>query len=573
AAATRVAVDDLALALGDGRVRFAGALARERVEAHAELVDVPLDVLDLAFPRLSMQGHLSGRLDVRGPRAAPTGELDLRVLDVRERATAARDLPPVHGRVQGSWRGGRLRVEGTLGGFAAEELALGLDMPLAVAPDGGGLIVAGAAPIDGSARWQGDVGPLWDLLVTGNDRLEGAADLSLALAGTVAAPRLQGQLTLERGRYENLVSGTVLDDIELVLTGDDDRLVLSEGRAGDGNGGQLGARGALELDAAAAFPVRLAVDIAHATLVRRDDLTARASGRLELGGDTRQATLEGSIEIEEAEARLVNRLPPQVVTLKVREVNGAGQADRQSARESRAGGAVLDLALAVSAPGKVFVRGLGLDSEWSGEIDIGGTAASPSLEGVLFPVRGRYIFAGKVFSLADGSLRFTGGPDVDPLLDLSADYRADDITAVITVTGRASSPQIALSSRPPLPESEIASRVLFGRGTGQLTPAQTVQLASAVASLSGAGSDGLLEGLRRNLGVDVINVGESRSGETAVSVGKYIGHGVYLELEQGAKAGTGGASVEVEVTPNVRLESGVDERGENKVGVKWKWDY
>jgi hypothetical protein len=40
--------------------------------------------------------------------------------------------------------------------------------------------------------------------------------------------------------------------------------------------------------------------------------------------------------------------------------------------------------------------------------------------------------------------------------------------------------------------------------------------------------------------------------------------------EQSSRAAT---TVEVEVLPDVRIEGGTTEKGGNKVGVKWTWDY
>ena len=148
---------------------------------------------------------------------------------------------------------------------------------------------------------------------------------------------------------------------------------------------------------------------------------------------------------------------------------------------------------------------------------------------------------------------------------------------VTRITGSASNPKISLTSRPPLPESEIASQVLFGTNSGNLTTAQSLQLASAIASYSGSGGGlGVLDATRRALGVDVINFTDSEENpdQTRVSVGKYISEGVYLEVEGGAdRDSRTSTTVEVEVLPNVRFEGGTTETGANQVGIRWKWDY
>ncbi|MDP1671462.1 MAG: translocation/assembly module TamB domain-containing protein, partial [Alphaproteobacteria bacterium] len=79
--------------------------------------------------------------------------------------------------------------------------------------------------------------------------------------------------------------------------------------------------------------------------------------------------------------------------------------------------------------------------------------------------------------------------------------------------------------------------------------------------------------VRNLLGLDDFSInGSGENGEGAtVGVGKYIGDKIYLEVESGA--GSGKASVEVEVTPNISVESVTGATGENSVGVNWKHDY
>ena len=72
--------------------------------------------------------------------------------------------------------------------------------------------------------------------------------------------------------------------------------------------------------------------------------------------------------------------------------------------------------------------------------------AAPILQGELHPVRGRYDFAGKIFVLQDSSITFTGGDEIDPILDISAERAASDLTAIIHVTGTAKKPKVALES-------------------------------------------------------------------------------------------------------------------------------
>ena len=288
--------------------------------------------------------------------------------------------------------------------------------------------------------------------------------------------------------------------------------------------------------------------------------------------------LSGEIVTAQSELSLAGTLPPEVVELDVDEVNVTSAAHATiKAPTGAADPSVVILDLDISLPGRAFVRGLGLDSEWTGDVKISGNANAPNVAGVLNPVRGNFSLMGKRFRLERGAIRFTGSDAVDPLLDLTAEHKAKRLTAMVRVTGPASNPKIALTSRPPLPESEIASQVLFGTDSSNLSPAQSLQLASAIATYSGTGAaGGILDATRRALGVDVINFAESEEDPdtTRVKIGKYVTDGVYVEVERGAEESSRtSTTVEVEVLPDVRIEGGTTEKGGNKVGIKWQWDY
>ena len=69
-----------------------------------------------------------------------------------------------------------------------------------------------------------------------------------------------------------------------------------------------------------------------------------------------------------------------------------------------------------------------------------------------------------------------------------------------------------------------------------------------------------MEFARKTLGVDVLQFEETRtvSGERAAAVraGKYLTRDIYVGVKQGATSDSSSVGVEVEVTPNVYIDSG-----------------
>ena len=581
----RIERDGNAIALGDatfsvagGRLSARGRITGEDIEARLEVDAIELAALNTLVPMADAGGTISGHASVSGTRRAPTGELAFETADLRSAHATLASAPPVSGRVQGQWRDGRLALHARFAEIAATSLEARASVPLHLDAETLAVGVPENQRVDGALSWSGELGSLWDPLSPYEDRFTGPGKLALELAGTVGNPQLSGFFQVSGGRYENVLSGTTLTAVELRLVGSGNRLILEKLTASDGKAGRLEASGSIDLLPGQSFPTNLRLDFSDMLLVARDDLVLNADGRLTLEGTLSNALLSGTVTTGQSELSLAATLPPEVVELEVREVNSA---DPARGGERQADGAhnpsVITLNLDISVPGRAFVRGLGLDSEWKGNVRISGNARSPNVSGTLNPVRGQFSLLGKNFRLERGAIRFTGSNDVDPLLDLTAEHSTSGLTAMVRVSGSVSRPKITLSSRPPLPESEIASRVMFGTESSNLTPAQSLQLASAIATYSGTGGAiGILDKTRRALGVDVINFAESEQNpdSTRVSVGKYVTDGVYLELERGADEGSRtSTTVEVEVLPDVRVEGGTTESGGNKVGVKWKWDY
>src|SRR3546814_4173092 len=107
----------------------------------------------------------------------------------------------------------------------------------------------------------------------------------------------------------------------------------------------------------------LTVRLRQATLVRRDDVTATASGEVSLQGWLGDLAIVGEVQTDRVEVRLIDTLPPEVVQLDVVEL-GNGRAE-DAAPEEEAGAFDATLDIAVEIPRRLFVRGRGLEDRKS----------------------------------------------------------------------------------------------------------------------------------------------------------------------------------------------------------------
>jgi translocation and assembly module TamB len=235
------------------------------------------------------------------------------------------------------------------------------------------------------------------------------------------------------------------------------------------------------------------------------------------------------------------------------------------------------LALSVEAPGRIYIRGKGLDSEWKGRLNIRGDTRAPVLDGSISLLRGRYNLFGKPLTLTRGTISFDGDIPPSPDFDVVGESKRSDVTTRVQLSGSVSEPTLRIESDPPMPSDEALSRLLFGKGMDEMSPFQALRLAQAIKALSGDGS-GILDFFDRTqklIGVDQLDIRQAgeTSDQTALSVGKYIGEGIYVEVEKGLWSESDKVSIEADITPNISVESEAGTISGGGVGINWKFDY
>jgi translocation and assembly module TamB len=289
------------------------------------------------------------------------------------------------------------------------------------------------------------------------------------------------------------------------------------------------------------------------------------SGRIELG-PTEISVAEGLGALRTANIEQVRHIRPSPrvqVTLDRARV-GVPQPPQATGQS----GLALDIRIA--APRQIFVRGRGLDAEVGGELTLRGRTTDLQPVGQFDLRRGRLEILGQRIEFDEGSLTLIG--NLDPRIDFVASTRAGDTTAIVTVTGRVSEPDITFSSDPPLPEDEVLALVLFNRSAQDLSPFQLAQLAAAAAELAGGGGNGLLSQLRSATGLDDLDIITDEEGGTAVRAGRYLDDNIYVDLTTGTE-GTTKARINLELTDRLTATGSVDNDGNTTLGIFYQRDY
>jgi translocation and assembly module TamB len=564
------ALSGLDLRLGEGRLAGSASLDGSAITAAFSARRLPVGTL-AKLAGQDASGELGLELSASGTLEKPVARLVIEGAGLHTRP----ELPPLGVVAEASWRNQRVDLRGRVDGLQGAALGFAGFAPLRLQTAPLGVTLPPNEAISLHAEGAGELASLADLLPLGEDRVSGRFHLDATVRGTIARPQASGVLSLAEGRYENLALGTVVSDIAAEMAGDNDRFVLRRFSARDGRNGELTAQGGVVLSATPGPAFDLAASLRGFRVLGRDDMTAFASGDTRITGTLLEPRVTARLRVDEAEIRVPERSVASAKKLDVIEINsrtGERPALEAATKQEPQLPAALDVI--VEMPGQVFVRGRGLDSEWKGRITVRGTTADPAVVGRLEVVRGSFDVLGRRFALAEGIIGFDGGERIDPRLNIVAQTEASGVTAQAIIGGTGSEPTLRLTSSPELPQDEILARVLFNRNVGQLTAAQGLQIAQAAATLA-SGGPGVIDRLRGKLGLDRLDVGSGSGTETdpTVSAGKYISEGVYVGVDQSV-SGESKARVEVEVAPNITVETDVGSKGGGAgIGLNWKKDY
>ncbi len=354
----------------------------------------------------------------------------------------------------------------------------------------------------------------------------GRLEANLSLAGTRAAPALGGQARLSEFATEVPSLGIVLEqgDVRLQAQPDGSARIAGSVRSGEG---ALNVDGSLNWrDASAPLVLRLtgenvlASDTRDLRIVANPDLEVRYAARQPLSVSGTVTVPSATIDLERLDRGVSTS--PDVVVLDPEDPEATGASPLQ-----------LDLTLAMGE--NVRLRGFGLDGTLGGSMRVRAQPGREMTGSGTLEVGGRYTAYGQKLDVTRGRLTFNG-PVSDPLLDIRAERKieAEDITAGISVTGRASAPEARVWTDPATDDSQALSYLALGRPLSNLSSSEGRQLDAASAALTAGGS--MLAGqLGSKIGLDNAGVSESRAlGGSVLGFGKqlsprlYVGFGVSL---------------------------------------------
>ncbi|WP_138936143.1 translocation/assembly module TamB domain-containing protein [Roseovarius arcticus] len=464
--------------------------------------------------------------------------------------------------------------------------------------DGSGYIVdvaatgpAGiSADISGRAGNDGNL----DLSVNGNAplalansfisprSLSGLAQFDLRVNGPPALSSVTGTITTSG-------AGLALPKAKLALEGINANIRLTGAAAqidigaGVNTGGRLAATGSIDLTAP--YQADIAVDLREIGITDPGLYTTTANGRITFNGPaTGGANIAGNVDLGEVNVRIPSGAIASGADLPgLRHVNEPAAVRRTrafadlldtggngDANGGDGGGVAYGLNVTINAPSRIFVRGRGLDAELGGSLRLRGSTAQVIPEGRFSLIRGRLDLLGKRLDLTEGYIQMQGS--FVPYLRLVAQTTSGDVQVIISIEGPADEPEITFASQPDLPEDQVVSQLIFGRDLSQISAFQALQLASAVATLAGKGSGGVVGKLRSGVGLDNLDVTTGADDQTEVRAGKYLSENLYSEVEVDSD-GQSQINLNLQINKRLKAKGSFGAGGDSGLGLFFEKDY
>lgn len=442
---------------------------------------------------------------------------------------------------------GRLEVAGTtLGNLAADGAST-------LTYRNGAWGIAGDAPLRGAVK--ADMPSLaWTGLLLGNGvSVGGSLAATFNAAGTLAAPRFNGEIDAQGLQLSFPAYGVQLSEGRLQAQLRDDTLLVKSLtlRGGDGS---LSGKGFAGLKNG--VPVlQIALNADKLQALGRPDRHLVVSGTSEIAVQERRVRVSGNLKADQASIELTKgdapALSPDVVVL---------------GRPTKAGKKGLPYALVLDMDfdlGERFrLKGRGLDARLAGAVKVRSRdGGMPTATGSIRVAEGSYAAYGQRLVIERGIVNFSGAID-DPALNIVALRKNQPVEAGVAIGGSALAPRITLVSNPTVPDSEKLSWLVLGHGLDTTSGAEFSLLQTAAGALLARGESATLETrIAHAAGLDEVALSGSGGLEsTVLTLGKRLSSSAYLSFEQGLTGASNLVKINYTLTPrfSVRAQTGTD---------------
>ncbi len=412
------------------------------------------------------------KLKVSGTYAKPVVEASVEALNLR--SPTSTKVPPADLRISLDGRDGKLVVDGTV-----------------TTPDFAPAVIkatTGFRPADWAAAPETiqaesvearvDL-PRLDLsrfstLVPGAKKVAGVLNGHLAVAGTLGAPEVRGEIDLANGSFVSTKADLpAVTGVAAAVDATLDGVNLKTLRATVA-GGTLQGEGTLSLVERKPGALNVRLRASHLPVIRNDLMIVRANADLRLQGPFETAALSGTVGIVDS---LFYRDIELLPIGKPFTGPAAAELPKVDAPKNPTSGVpepfrnwTLNVTARTEDP--FLIRGNLGTGQATANLRIGGTIGNPAPNGEVKIRNGVASLPFSTLLVRSGTLRFTPEGGFNPTLEIRGTAEPRPYRVDVYVYGQLSDPQLVLTSNPPLPENEIMTLLATGTTTSGLEDTQ-----------------------------------------------------------------------------------------------------
>lgn len=545
------------------------------VHIAARLVDLPLSLLPMLEEDFTPEATFNGNFFIFGPVNHLGGQAQLELPKIVISNSTLTNLPVLEGKINANLMNDTLELSGNFSGISTTPISLEASIPMILSFDPFLIEVHVDKPFTTKLNYDGPVGPITELITTETAPLKGDLLLQIELTGSMRNPQVVGSGTFSNGSYESVDTGVIYQNISARFDAKGDHIDITQIHASDSNEGVISGTGTLKTSVEQKFPFNFDLDVANARLVRIDWIKSRGTGKINFQGDLTHAKLSGTLEANGLKVTIPERRNANIKTIPITYINQSQDEPPPTVVTRLPFNWPIDLDVFVETS-KGVVSGDDFNTSWRGKMTAKGTLQDPELEGKVRIIDGSYLFNGRPFEITQGSITFAGDPLRGTNLYVVAEQDLGEITAEVVLKGTLDNPELSLRSKPPLPQREVLSWILFGRGTSEINSIEKQELTKSIADLNTGGRKDVLTRLRQQIGIDRIDINRDMTGETnemSIQVGKYISRGVLVSVNKNINNDANRIGIEAKLTHNIKVEAEVGDNAEGHLFLKWKKDY
>lgn len=523
-----VEVVNLELTSGPGQRIYANGLLPTEGTANFDLQVENFaveNIAELLQSDLQVTGRASLEAHVEGTAADPKvrGRLDL------VNATyGGTPVPAVHGTFD--YANQRLTTNATASDSTGRTLAtVNGTVPINLALSG----VTGSRLLDlpinvtlGSDSLPIDLIPQFTTALVG---VHGRAIGKVTVGGTLKRPVLNGGFTLSDAQFTVAATGATITHVNgsVRMTGDTVHVDSIVGLAG----GPVRVAGTVAVGDWRTPTFDLALTATGAELLNDERGQVYANAGLRLSGTMTEPYVSGQVTVAHGVFYIPTATGKQLVgagdpaLFNVIDTAVISQREIFPAQSSLFKNLRVEVDLAVERNTWVRSHDANVELYTDGPIRVNVTGDALTLTGAIDADRGEYTFLSKRFQIKRGSALFIGSPELNPTLQITAEYQVKQPTGNtnirVLIGGTLAQPRISLESdaQPPLSQSDLLSYLAFGESSNSLLQFNQTSLSAsqggnlinvASARLAGVALGETLNQLEgdaaRSLGVDVFNI-------------------------------------------------------------------